>query len=1051
MFDRYKEKKIAKTSFLDASFMKNLESALRFGCPLLVQDVEHIDPVLNPVLNKEIHKTGGRVLIKLGDQEIDFSPSFNIFLFTRDPTSHFTPDLCSRVTFVNFTVTPSSLQSQCLYEVLKVEQPAVHKKRTDLLKAQGEFKVKLRSLEKQLLDALNAVRGNILDNDTVIGTLETLKREAADIAAKMAQADQVMEEIGRTSELYTPLALACARIYFALEALSSVHFLYQFSLRFFLDVFHAVLHRNPSLDKLKEPHERLAQLLRDLFRVTYLRVSRTLLHEDALIFAVRLAQIKLQGGAHELDDAEFDFLLKGGDDVTKPLLPSHAGAALSQALSAKQQLYVQELSALPAFAKLREHMAAHADQWKSLLDAGQTDPAAVPADWETAQGAASARADEPARQFRRLLLLKGLRPDLLLAAGTSFVSAVFGGEFVHAPELNLAEVVEKESSASTPLLLASAPGFDASYRVDQLAGSLHKPYRAIAIGSAEGFELAEKSINGAAKGGSWVLLKNVHLAPRWLLQLEKKLYTLTPAAGFRLFMTAEIHPKLPASLLRQSYVFSFQPPPGIKANLQHTFSLLPPPRMEKQPVERARLYFLLAWFHAVVQERLRYAPLGWSKTFEFNEADQRCAFDTIDFWVDSRAAGRQNLAPDRIPWDALRQLLGQTVYGGRVDNEFDQRLLQAFLERLFTARSFDLDFKLVDADGVQVPSPEGTACAHFAKWVDALPDRQTPTWLGLPANAERLILAQQGRALVSKLLRMQSIEEDAAAEAAAGASADTRPAWIRALEKAVGEYTQLLPAKLALMERSAEKVKNPLFRCFEREVRTGARLLEKIRRDLRDVLQACQGALKLTNHLRTVMSNLSKGVVPKDWQRYTLPDSISLTAWFVDLAARIRQLDDVSKATDFYQRRYWLGGLFSPEAFMTATRQAAAQANQWSLESIELTVQLAPEADNVQGSATDQSFVLTGLTLEGGAAWDFTAGQLALSNDMTRALPPTRFRWRQKAAAAAAAAAPSSVSLPVYLDESRRELLFALDLQTSVSASTWYQRGAAITAWSERR
>jgi dynein heavy chain 1 len=78
---------------------------------------------------QEIHKAGGRILIKLGDQEIDFSPSFCIFLFTRDPTSHFTPDLCSRVTFVNFTVTPSGLQSQCLYQVLKAERPDVDKKR----------------------------------------------------------------------------------------------------------------------------------------------------------------------------------------------------------------------------------------------------------------------------------------------------------------------------------------------------------------------------------------------------------------------------------------------------------------------------------------------------------------------------------------------------------------------------------------------------------------------------------------------------------------------------------------------------------------------------------------------------------------------------------------------------------------------------------------------------------------------------------------------------------------------------------------------------------
>jgi len=71
--------------------------------------VESMDPVLNSVLNREISKSGGRVTIVLGDKEIDFSPSFTIFLATRDPTVHFTPDLCSRVTFVNFTVTSSSL------------------------------------------------------------------------------------------------------------------------------------------------------------------------------------------------------------------------------------------------------------------------------------------------------------------------------------------------------------------------------------------------------------------------------------------------------------------------------------------------------------------------------------------------------------------------------------------------------------------------------------------------------------------------------------------------------------------------------------------------------------------------------------------------------------------------------------------------------------------------------------------------------------------------------------------------------------------------------
>ena len=41
------------------------------------------------------------------------------------------------MTFVNFTVTRSSLQSQCLNEVLKAERPDVDEKRSDLLKLQG--------------------------------------------------------------------------------------------------------------------------------------------------------------------------------------------------------------------------------------------------------------------------------------------------------------------------------------------------------------------------------------------------------------------------------------------------------------------------------------------------------------------------------------------------------------------------------------------------------------------------------------------------------------------------------------------------------------------------------------------------------------------------------------------------------------------------------------------------------------------------------------------------------------------------------------------------
>jgi len=79
--------------------------------------------------------------------------------------------------------------------VLRSERPDVDKKRSDLLKLQGEFAVRLRQLEKALLAALNESKGKILDDNSVIGTLEKLKTEAAEVVSKAAETDRVMAEV----------------------------------------------------------------------------------------------------------------------------------------------------------------------------------------------------------------------------------------------------------------------------------------------------------------------------------------------------------------------------------------------------------------------------------------------------------------------------------------------------------------------------------------------------------------------------------------------------------------------------------------------------------------------------------------------------------------------------------------------------------------------------------------------------------------------------------------------------------------------------------------
>jgi len=382
LLNEYKERKITVTSFLDEAFLKVLESALRFGNPLLIQDVEHLDPILNAVLNKEIRRTGGRVLMRLGSQDIDFSPSFTMFLSTRDPSVEFSPDICSRVTFVNFTMTRSSLQSQSLDQVLKVERPDTERKRTDLMKVQGEFRLRLRTLEKLLLQALNESTGNILDDDKVIDTLETLKREAAEITRKVEETDVVMREVEQVTAEYLPLAQACSSVFFVLEQLSLVNHFYQFSLRFFLEIFDYVLHHNPNLRNVTDHGIRRDILLKDLFLVVFKRTSRALLHRDHLMLAMLLAQVKLRG----IEDIteELEFLLDSGDGLASVAAVTQQGQN-HPLLSPDQLVRLESFAKHAIFKPVERHITDHEADWMPFLESS-TPEACVPTPWEPSTG-----------------------------------------------------------------------------------------------------------------------------------------------------------------------------------------------------------------------------------------------------------------------------------------------------------------------------------------------------------------------------------------------------------------------------------------------------------------------------------------------------------------------------------------------------------------------------------------------------------------------------------------------------------------------------------------
>ena len=108
-------------------------------------------------------------------------------------------------------------------------------------------------------------------NFRVITTLETLKNEAAEITQKVKETDTIMMEVEAVTEQYRTLAAACSSIYFTMEGFYTVHFMYQFALKFFLEIFQSILYDNKQLQDQKDPIVRLNILIECLSQVKSIR------------------------------------------------------------------------------------------------------------------------------------------------------------------------------------------------------------------------------------------------------------------------------------------------------------------------------------------------------------------------------------------------------------------------------------------------------------------------------------------------------------------------------------------------------------------------------------------------------------------------------------------------------------------------------------------------------------------------------------------------------------------------------------------------------------
>ncbi|CAK4643818.1 unnamed protein product [Aphanomyces euteiches] len=160
------------TKMTNANLLRSLESCIRNGKSLLIEDIEeNLEPALEPILQKAIFKQGGRVLIHLGDSDVDYDPSFKLWITTKMANPHYLPEVYIKVTIINFTVTMTGLEDQLLGDVVKHERPDIEEKKNRLVVTMAQDKKQLKDIEDRILQKLSESSGNVLDDEGLIETL----------------------------------------------------------------------------------------------------------------------------------------------------------------------------------------------------------------------------------------------------------------------------------------------------------------------------------------------------------------------------------------------------------------------------------------------------------------------------------------------------------------------------------------------------------------------------------------------------------------------------------------------------------------------------------------------------------------------------------------------------------------------------------------------------------------------------------------------------------------------------------------------------------------
>jgi dynein heavy chain 2 len=986
----------------DERFGNALELAVRFGKTLLITEVDKIEPILYPLIRKELMTDGPKKTVQIGDKTVDYADNFQLFLLTRSSALRIPPDVAAHLTEISFTITRGGLEGQLLGVTIQKEQPELEQQKVELLKQEESLKLQLEELENTLLRNLAQSKGSLLDNKELIESLNQLKTQAQSIEDALQKSKQLSVDLDAKREVYRPLAAKGSAAFFLIKDLRNLSHMYQFSLTMFLSLFRRALAEGEG--DTSDAAYKIQNLSQRLVALVVQSVSRALFKDDRVTFGVHMAR------ALTVDcctDAQWKYFVnKSVATDTEPVpmwVPKDSTDSFRQLRAACPEV-MQRLQ------KLEREQQNETDHWYDWLNA----PAP-----ETKYPAFLLKLSP----FERLLIVKALRDDRLIAAMNLWACDALG-----VPSLSEATTIAgllPSTTAAEPIILLTTPGADPSV---ELQNAAHEhigkaKFHQVAMGGGQQEE-AMNLLRRCSQNGEWLCLKNLHLVIPWVSVLEQELNLLTSHKDFRLWLTSEAHDEFPSILLSNALKVTFEAPPGVKQNLLRTYNFWSGDFLAKKTPAQAQLLFALAFLHAILQERRTYIPQGWTKFYEFSQADIRSAADVLI------AQSKDS----KIDWRTIHGVLENAIYGGRMESDFDVRVLRQYFDRLMTAKVLSIGSQQAEPIKPGLRLPASNNRKDYLQIVNTeFAESDIPALFALPPNADRTVQRTKVLAVANSLVRLVE---------ATRAGTMSREQWGIALQPLLDLWLKLCQPHAELLTMSlGRRDARPVEGFVHAETEASLSLVAKVEETMSSLRKVIDGTMLLSEALRAEATALLAGEVPLAWDgRFSGPEAI--LPWLrvlVRKAVAIRKWNELAHAGTLLKQNCNLADLFRPMTFLDALRQETARHTREPLVSLRLVSSIGAPPPGAAIPVVLRGMYVQGATLSGEFLDEIDNPDAPIVSD----LPDVHVAW---VPAAQSQKVETTVGIPVYTNLMKDTFLLELQFKcrSSADAPKFILAGTAV-------